>query len=213
MGAENVGAAESGVQTHWDNVYAHRSADQLSWYQHEPSLSLGLIREAAPCYEARIIDVGGGNSVLVDRLLGLGYSALTVLDISSAALEQSQTRLGASRHRVCWKVADVTQTRQLGSFAVWHDRAVFHFLTGESDRDRYVELAAQSVIANGHLIIATFATSGPERCSGLPVCRYEAESLAGVFARGFRLVRSVRETHSTPWGAPQHFVYCVLQRR
>ncbi|MGV3719762.1 MAG: class I SAM-dependent methyltransferase [Actinomycetota bacterium] len=204
--------AEQSRQAHWDEVYAGKGADELSWHQDEPSLSLALISAVAPGPQASVIDVGGGNSVLVDRLLALGYATVTVLDISPKALDQSKARLGELGRRVRWEVADVTQAASLGCFDVWHDRAVFHFLTREEDRQRYVALAERSIATGGHLIMVTFALDGPERCSGLPVCRYDAASLARVFANGFELVSARDETHLTPWGAPQKFTYCVLRR-
>lgn len=212
MTTVTIQRSTAGKQAHWDGVYASKGADDLSWHQDDPSMSLELIREVAPDLDARIIDVGGGTSILVDRLLETGYTALTVLDISETALAQSKSRLGANGNHVRWEVADVTQAGHLGRFDVWHDRAVFHFLTSERDRQSYVGLAERSIPSGGHLIVATFAVDGPERCSGLPVCRYDATSLAQVFAHGFEPVRAVQETHLTPWGASQKFVYCVLRR-
>ena len=197
---------------HWDEVYAEKGEGDLSWSQEEPLRSLRLIRAVAPDRGAPIIDVGGGTSALVDRLLEQGYGALTVLDVSPAALAQTRSRLGARGDQVRWEIADVTQSGHLGQFEVWHDRAVFHFLTRESDRERYVALAEQSIPRGGYLIIATFSLDGPERCSGLPVRRYDPASLAHVFSYGFDLVWSEFETHFTPWGTPQPFVYCALRR-
>jgi SAM-dependent methyltransferase len=212
MVLEAAPQAEQSRKAHWDEVYGSKGADELSWHQDEPSLSLALIGAVAPGRHTRIIDVGGGNSVLVDRLMAMGYAAITVLDISPTALDQSKARLGELGRGVRWEVADVTQAANLGRFDVWHDRAVFHFLTSEEDRQRYVALAERSIATGGRLIVVTFAPDGPERCSGLPVCRYDAASLARVFAHGFEPVSAREETHLTPWGAPQKFTYCVLRR-
>lgn len=200
-------------QAHWEEVYSTKSAAEVSWYQDEPRLSLALIREVAPAPSARIVDVGGGASVLVDRLLDEGYATVAVLDISERALDQAKSRLGQRGGRVQWLVGDLTTLDRLPEFDVWHDRAVFHFLTREEARRSYVALAKRTLPAGGHLIMATFAPDGPEKCSGLPVCRYDAESLAAALGPSFRLVRSVDEVHHTPWGTPQHFIYALFQRR
>lgn len=201
------------LQSHWDEVYSAKRATEVSWYQDEPRLSLALIREVAPAPSARIVDVGGGASVLVDRLLDEGYASVAVLDISERALEQAKMRLGPRGDRVQWLVGDLTTLDRLPEFDVWHDRAVFHFLTTEEARRRYVALAERTLPAGGHLVIATFALDGPDHCSGLPVCRYDAASLAAALGPSFRLARSVDEIHHTPWGAPQHFIYALFQRR
>ncbi|MCC2668881.1 MAG: SAM-dependent methyltransferase [Armatimonadetes bacterium] len=203
---------EAGVRAHWEEVYSTKRETEVSWYQDKPTLSLALICEAARGTAARVIDVGGGASVLVDRLLGLGFPSPSVLDISEAALDQAKTRLGQAASQVTWLAGDITKVGVLGSFDVWHDRAVFHFLTLEEDRQAYLSLAARSIPAGGHLVLATFALDGPECCSGLSVCRYDAASLARAFVPFFRLVQAAEETHSTPWGASQKFVYCLFRR-
>jgi 2-polyprenyl-3-methyl-5-hydroxy-6-metoxy-1,4-benzoquinol methylase len=185
----------------------------LSWYQDEPRLSLELIRAVAPAEGGRIIDVGGGASVLVDRLLDLPFWEIAVLDVSETALDKAKARLGERAERVRWVVADVTEAPELGTFDVWHDRAVFHFLTDPADRRSYAELAWKTVSKGGHLVIATFADDGPKRCSDLDVCRYNARSLADEFGEGFSLVREAGETHTTPWGSSQPFFYGVLRRQ
>jgi SAM-dependent methyltransferase len=199
-------------KTHWEHIYSAKPETGVSWYQDEPRLSLELIGAVAPAEAGRIIDVGGGASVLVDRLLDLPFGEIAVLDISETALGKARARLGERAERVRWVVADVTEAPDLGTFDVWHDRAVFHFLTDPDDRRSYVELARQTVPEGGHLIIATFADDGPKRCSDLDVCRYNARSLASELGDGFSLVREARETHSTPWGSSQAFVYGVFQR-
>jgi SAM-dependent methyltransferase len=200
-------------KTHWEHVYSTRAGTGVSWYQDEPRLSLELIGAVAHADGGRIIDVGGGASVLVDRLLELPFGEVAVLDISETALGKARARLGERAGRVRWVVADVTEAPELGTFDVWHDRAVFHFLTDPDDRRSYVELARKTVPEGGHLVIATFADDGPRRCSDLDVCRYNARSLASELGEGFSLVRGAGETHATPWGSSQPFFYGVFRRQ
>jgi len=197
---------------HWEHVYSTKAETGVSWYQDEPRLSLELIGAVAPAEGGRIIDVGGGASILVDRLLGLHFGEIAVLDISETALGKARARLGERAERVRWVVADVTEAPVLGTFDVWHDRAVFHFLTDPDDRRSYVELARQTVPEGGHLVIATFADDGPKQCSNLDVCRYNARSLAAELGEGFSLIREARETHTTPSGTSQSFIYGVFRR-
>jgi ubiquinone/menaquinone biosynthesis C-methylase UbiE len=200
-------------KSHWEQIYSTRGETGVSWYQSEPRLSLELIRAVARSAGGRIIDVGGGASVLVDRLLDLPFERIAVLDISVTALSQASSRLGTRAGRVEWIAADVTEIPDVGTFDVWHDRAVFHFLTDAADREKYVELARRTVPTGGHLIIASFADDGPKRCSDLDVCRYNAESMGAELGAGFLLVREVRETHMTPWGSSQAFFYGVFRRQ
>jgi SAM-dependent methyltransferase len=199
-------------KTHWETVYSTKGETGLSWYQDEPRLSLQLIGTVAPAEGGRIIDVGGGASVLVDRLLDLPFGEIAVLDISEIAIGKAKARLGERAQRVRWVVADVTEAPELGVFDVWHDRAVFHFLTDPADRRSYIELARGTVPQGGHLIIATFADDGPKQCSNLQVCRYNTRSLASELGEGFALAREARETHTTPWGSSQAFFYGVFKR-
>jgi SAM-dependent methyltransferase len=198
---------------HWEAVYQTKGETNVSWYQDEPRFSLELIGAFAPTQGGRIIDVGGGASVLIDRLLELPFGAIAVLDISETALGKSRVRLGERGERVRWVVADVTDAPDLGTFDVWHDRAVFHFLTEAADRWKYVELARRTIPMGGHLIIASFADDGPQRCSDLDVCRYNAETMGAELGEGFSLVREARETHTTPWGSSQAFFYGVFRRQ
>jgi hypothetical protein len=200
-------------RAHWERVYSTGGETGVSWYQAEPRLSLELIRAVAPSGRGRIIDVGGGASVLVDRLLDLPLERVAVLDVSETALSRTQLRLGERASRVDWLVADITGIKSLGTFDIWHDRAVFHFLTDAADRRTYVELARRTIPEGGHLIIAAFADDGPRRCSDLDVCRYNAETLAAELGEGFSLAREARETHTTPWGSSQAFFYGVFRRR
>lgn len=201
-----------GRNEHWAEVYATKSETSVSWYQDEPRLSLELISAVAPA-AGRIIDVGGGASVLVDKLLDLGFEKIAVLDFAETALGKARTRLGERAGRVEWIAADVTLVRDIGIFDVWHDRAVFHFLTEAMDRKKYVELARRTVPEGGHLIVATFAPEGPPKCNGLDTCRYNADSLGAELGPAFSIVQEARETHTTPSGSSQAFFYGVFLRR
>jgi SAM-dependent methyltransferase len=200
-------------KTHWDKVYSTPDETGLSWYQSAPRLSLDLIHSVAPGDRGRIIDVGGGTSVLVDWLLDLSFEKIAVLDVSDTALCKARARLGERAALVDWIAADITEAQTLGTFDVWHDRAVFHFLTDAEDRKRYVELARRTVRAGGHLVIASFADDGPSRCSDLDVCCYNADSMAREFRGVFSLVKQAGETHTTPSGCSQAFCYGVFRRR
>jgi ubiquinone/menaquinone biosynthesis C-methylase UbiE len=197
-------------QTHWDQVYASKSEAELSWTQAEPATSLELIGQVC-ARGGSVIDVGGGTSPLAERLLDGGYS-VAVLDISSQAIERARQRIGEKAAKVRWIVADVTAEPEIGTFDLWHDRAVFHFLVNRADREKYVALLARTLRPGGHAIIATFSLEGPEKCSGLPVQRYDATALARELGTGFTLLRSVPETHVTPWGKTQAFQYSVFLR-
>jgi SAM-dependent methyltransferase len=196
---------------HWDAVYTTKSGDEVSWYEVDPSLSLHLIRQVSPTPNS-VIDVGGGQSSLVDRLLDIGIGKVAVLDISAVAISRTKERLGERASQVEWIEADLTSISNVGTFDLWHDRAVFHFLTEPMDREAYVGLAIKSIPVGGHLIIGTFATDGPEKCSGLPVCRYDADSMASTLGNRFMLVSSHNHVHATPWGKEQHFFFGVFQR-
>ncbi len=196
-------------QKHWETVYTAKSAAELSWTQAEPATSIALIAEACPT--GRVIDVGGGTSVLAERLLARRY-AVTVLDISQAAINRACQRLGDRASQIGWIVADVTASPDLGTFDVWHDRAVFHFLTASGDRAAYGELLMRTVPVGAHAVIATFALDGPEKCSGLEVRRYDGGTLAEELGPEFQLLKSVPELHRTPWGAPQSFQYSLFRR-
>lgn len=201
-----------GKHEHWDRVYSSKSPSDVSWYQPKPTVSLDLIRRIAPTRETPIIDVGGGASTLVDGLLDAGYENVTVLDISGAALSVAQQRLGDRANHVSWIEADVLNAPlPSASYAVWHDRAVFHFLTDPGDRARYVEKSRDAVRPGGHVIVASFAPEGPTRCSGLDVVRYSPDTMHAQFGPAFRLLDSVREEHHTPSGATQAFVYCLCR--
>jgi len=195
---------------HWDAIYATKADAELSWTQSTPRMSLSLIHEVCPA--GRVVDVGGGNSVLVDKLLDGGYR-VCVLDISEAALSRARHRLGERVDQVRWITADITTGPDLGTFDLWHDRAVFHFLTDPTERAAYVTLLSRTVRAGGHVVFATFALDGPERCSGLEVRRYDETTLGAELGMEFDLIKCMRETHHTPWGKPQAFQYSVFKRR
>lgn len=198
---------------HWETVYNSKSVDQVSWYQPHAETSLQLIERVCPDRSARIIDVGAGASMLADDLLDAGYRHLTVLDIAEPALEISRARLGARSARVEWLVGDVTTVELAeAGFDVWHDRAVFHFLTNEADRKRYVSQVLRAVKPGGFVIIATFGPNGPLQCSNLDVCRYAPEALHGEFGPAFGLLGHQTEEHRTPAGKTQEFVYCYCRR-
>lgn len=197
--------------SHWESVYLSKGDAELSWLQAHPAMSLDLVR-GLPSLPRTAIDIGGGQSSLAGELVALGIGSVSVLDISRAALDRGRQRIGAHASHVTWIECDVLAHGALGPFELWHDRACFHFLTDDADRRSYAELAARSVPAGGHAIIAGFGPEGPERCSGLPVRRTSAQELASAFAPAFALLRAERETHVTPWGKPQQFEYALLQR-
>jgi hypothetical protein len=199
-------------KSHWESLYGTRSAEAVSWYQRRAARSLEMIRAAAPDLASPIIDVGGGASVLVDELLAAGYTDLTVMDLAGTALAVARSRLGARADEVRWLEADVRQVAlPAAHYALWHDRAVFHFLTEPGDRAAYVAQVERSVRSGGHVLVATFAEDGPTRCSGLPVARYSAAALHDELGPAFELVSSAREEHVTPMGVRQAFTYCLCR--
>lgn len=197
---------------HWDGVYATRSTHEVSWYQVRPETSLRLIGTLGIQPADPIIDVGGGASNLVDHLIEEGFRSLTVLDISSSAIEAVKARLGAQAKLVKWLCGDITEMELPGPYRLWHDRAVFHFLTDPGHRAIYVRSLRDAVAKGGYLIMATFADDGPTQCSNLPVCRYSPEQLAAELGDGFQLLESLRETHMTPAQGQQKFIYCCFRR-
>ena len=199
-------------KAHWDKVYSTKSPTEVSWYQAYPGRSLALIRATGAQPTDPIIDIGGGASLLPDQLLAAGFRDITVLDISSEALRTLAQRLGESA-KVTLLQQDVTEFRPARLYKVWHDRAVFHFLTDPEDRKRYMSALRQGLQSSGHLIIATFGPQGPERCSGLPVVRYGADALAAQLGHEFELLDSSLEMHRTPSGAGQQFLYCHFRAR
>ncbi|HJU83369.1 MAG TPA: class I SAM-dependent methyltransferase [Holophagaceae bacterium] len=198
---------------HWEHVYATKATTEVSWFQEHARMSLKLIREAGVPASAAILDVGGGASVLVDDLLDQGYSDLTVLDISGAALAAARTRLGARAAQVRWIEASILEAQLPDqAFDVWHDRAVFHFLTEAADRQAYVRQLSRALKPGGLAVLATFAEDGPAKCSGLPVQRYSPETLAAELGPGFTRLRAERDTHRTPFDTEQRFLFCLFRK-
>ena len=198
---------------HWQGVYERKGADEVSWFQPSLRVSLSFIDRLDLDTSSPIIDVGGGASTLVDDLLDKGFIDVTVLDVSGRALDTSRRRLGPRGDQVTWIEADITEAELAERhYDLWHDRAVFHFLAGPAARSAYVRLAQKALRPGGHIIVATFGREGPERCSGLDVVRYDPDGLHAEFGAPFQKIDSVEETHQTPWGSEQEFVYCYCRR-
>ena len=200
-------------KAHWQNVYQKNSPLEVSWYQKEPELSLQLIHRAGVRKDEAIIDVGGGASVLVDYLCREGFTNLSVLDISENALASARKRLAGLGKNVEWFAADVTEFKPPHQYSLWHDRAVFHFLTDKSDRRKYVNVLTQALRPEGHLIIAAFAIGGPEKCSGLEIVQYDSSKLMSELGEGFELVEEREEFHVTPANKEQKYRYFRFIKR
>ncbi len=201
------GALSQQRKTHWEQVYGTKQANEVSWFQPVPEKSLQLIRATGIARGQAILDAGGGASTLVDNLLAEGYEDISVLDISANALLKSQERLGEIAGEVTWIEADVTEFAADRRYDLWHDRAVFHFLTDVADRDRYIDVVRRSLKSRGHLVLATFGPQGPLRCSGLDICRYGIEQLAELLGADFELQSHELDEHRTPSGSIQQFLY------
>jgi SAM-dependent methyltransferase len=198
---------------HWESVYGNKAPESVSWYAPHLQESLRYIRQAAPDKNLAILDVGGGESTLVDDLVHAGYRDITVLDISATALDVTRRRLGADGAYVKWIAADILDVElPLSSYEIWHDRAVFHFLTDDDQRRRYIAQVLKALKPGGFAIVGTFGPEGPEKCSGLQVSRYSPSELHDTFGNPFELLGSSIEEHTTPWGSPQQFVYCFCRR-
>lgn len=199
-------------QAHWDATYSAKGEAGVSWFEERPTTSLELIADIGATPSSTIVDIGGGASRLVDALVEAGWQSVAVLDVAPAALAAARARLGEAAGRVEWIAADVTRWNPDRAFDIWHDRAAFHFLIDPADRAAYLERLRIAVKPGGHAIIAGFAPDGPERCSGLPVQRYGADSLAATVGAPFELVHTRQHLHRTPWGSVQSFQYSVLRR-
>ncbi|MBV6342920.1 class I SAM-dependent methyltransferase [Candidatus Magnetobacterium casense] len=210
--SEEPNTSKFNRKDHWEGVYTNKLHTHVSWYEEYPEVSLKLIGAAGIAPDANIIDVGGGASTLVDTLLGHGYQRITVLDISASAMANSRQRLGEQAHRVKWLEADITEVKLPEQYDLWHDRAVFHFLTDAGDRRKYVRAVKQSLKPGGHLVVATFAIDGPQKCSGLDVVRYSPESLHAEFGDDFELLESFGIDHVTPAKGMQRFTFCRFRR-
>ncbi|NBX69536.1 MAG: class I SAM-dependent methyltransferase [Proteobacteria bacterium] len=201
------------LKTHWEKIYELKNDTEMSWYQPLAENSMKLIEKAQIDEKAKIIDVGGGNSVLVKNLVDKGYSGITVLDISQNAIDRSKVQLGSESKQVEWFVGDIRETPlQQDHFDLWHDRAVFHFFTEEADRQLYLEQVNRSLKKDGFLVIAAFCLAGPEKCSGLPVRRYDPEILSRELGPKYELRELIQEPHHTPWGSEQCFIYALFRK-
>ncbi len=202
---------DKATQNHWDTVYKMNDSDQLGWTQEIPKTSLDFIHSFRLTKTANIIDIGGGDSKLVDYLLDEGFENITVLDISANALEKAKQRLGSRAGKINWIVSDITEFKPDKSFDVWHDRATFHFLTTSNQIEKYLDTVRKSV--SGYLTIGTFSESGPEKCSGLPITQYSEEKLTAVLQNGFDKISCITEDHITPFDKAQNFLFCSFKRQ
>jgi hypothetical protein len=194
------------IKAHWENIYSTSSPDQLSWTEQKPAHSLSLIKDTNTAKDLAIIDIGGGDSLLVDYLLLEGYSDITVLDISAKAIQRAQKRLGEKSEQVTWLVGDILDFKPERQYALWHDRAVFHFLITAEQKAQYTHIA-ENAILKGHMILGTFSLSGPRKCSGLPVSQYDMASLADVFKDSFAVETHFYAAHITPFQTSQDFLF------
>ena len=197
---------------HWENIYANKQMNEVSWFQQEPTISLALIQKKTQSKDDAIIDIGGGDGFLVDNLLELGYTNITVLDISANAINKVKERLGINADKVKWIISDITEFIPAEQYKVWHDRAVFHFLTQEKDIEYYKILVDENISDNGHFILATFADDGPEKCSGLEVCKYSEKDMENSFSAAFKVIESFKYKHLTPFGTIQNFTFSVFRK-
>ncbi|OCA75370.1 class I SAM-dependent methyltransferase [Chryseobacterium arthrosphaerae] len=197
-------------KNHWENVYETKNPDQVSWTQAKPQTSLDFISSFGLGKEARIIDIGGGDSNLVDFLLQEGYENITVLDISSKALEKAKERLGDAAAKVKWIATDITAFEPAETYDIWHDRAAFHFLTNQEQVSKYIGIAEKSI--TGFMVLGTFSKNGPTKCSGLDIQQYDEESLSSEFESGFEKIQCLTEDHTTPFGTVQNFVFCSFKK-
>lgn len=196
---------------YWNKVYKNKNFDKVSWYQNKPTISLSFIESISRNTSASIIDVGGGTSNLVDNLIDRSYKDITILDISEESLNITKNRLGEKSKNVNFIVNDVSEVNKIGKFDIWHDRAVFHFLTKDDEKLKYVKNVINNLNKDGHVIIGTFSHDGPEKCSGLPVCRYNSEELKNMFGSSFNLVKNELHEHITPDGKKQLFTFVILK--
>jgi len=201
------------MKTHWENIYDTKQLHEVSWFQPMPTTSLALIEMLGLAADAAIIDIGGGDSYLADNLLTHGFEDLSVLDISKRALERAAARIGDAAEKIDWIEADIATFEPTRQYSLWHDRAAFHFLTEEEALAHYVKTASAHIKSGGYLIIATFGEDGPLKCSGLHIQQYSEQSLAARFVQSFELVKTLKDTHKTPSGTEQSFVFVVMKRK
>jgi uncharacterized UPF0146 family protein len=198
------------IKKHWETVYETKNPDQVSWTQEIPKTSLNFIHSFGLDKKAKIIDIGGGDSKLVDFLLEEGFENITVLDISEKAIQKAQLRLGVKADKVNWIVSDITQFNPTTQYDVWHDRAAFHFLTSKVDINKYVEIVKKSV--SKYIVIGTFSENGPQKCSGLEIKQYSQEEITKLFQNDFQVIECFTEDHTTPFDTKQNFMYCSFKR-
>lgn len=204
---------ETQQKSHWDTIYATKQSDEVSWFQVYPKTSMEFVTLFQLQKDARIIDIGGGDSRFADALLEAGFTDVTVLDISANAIERAKARLGEKASLVKWIVTDVTEFRPERQYDFWHDRAAFHFLVTETQSDTYAQIAAQGIAPGGYLVLGTFSESGPKKCSGLDIRQYSETSMSYKFEHDFDRIRCITEDHVTPFSTSQNFLFCSFQRK
>jgi len=204
--------SEFDKKKHWENIYDTKNIDEVSWYQPTPTISLNFIKENSVSLASKIIDIGGGDSFLVDHLLDLGYTDITVVDISTKAIERAKSRLGNNANKVKWIVADASNFNPPELYDVWHDRAAFHFLTNNSEIHNYIQSVTKGLNENGTLIIGTFSEKGPLKCSGIEIKQYSERSLTTCFSANFKKTKAVNDNHPTPFNTTQNFIFCSFKR-
>ena len=197
---------------HWENIYRTKQTNEASWFQSTPVTSLGFLKELNIPITAKIIDIGGGDSLLVDHMLNLGYKDITVLDISETAIDKSKKRLGEYARQVKWIVADITTFHPAEKYDFWHDRATFHFLTQDSEVETYIETVERNLQPNGVLVIGTFSEQGPEKCSGIPIKQYSEKTMTERLKAFFLKIKCISVDHKTPFDTIQHFVFCSFRK-
>jgi 2-polyprenyl-3-methyl-5-hydroxy-6-metoxy-1,4-benzoquinol methylase len=200
------------TKEHWEKIYSTKADDEVSWFQPYPKTSLEFLELFNLPLDANIIDIGGGNSHLVDVLIEKGYKNIYVLDISVNALERAKKRLGEKANNVNWIESDITEFHTSVQFDFWHDRAAFHFLTTEERIQKYVEVAEQSIRKNGYLVLGTFSETGPTKCSGLEIKQYNKASMSARFEKSFERIKCIEETHKTPFNTTQNFLFCSFRK-
>lgn len=198
---------------HWNSIYQSKAANEVSWYEQTPATSLAFFNQLQISRTAKIIDIGGGDSLLADHLLALGYEHITVLDISETAIQKAKKRLGQQANRVHWIVADAAHFKSAEQYDVWHDRAAFHFLTSDQDISNYIETAQKGIVPNGVLIVGTFSKQGPTTCSGIKIKQYSQRSMADRFKAFFKKIQCITIDHRTPFNTLQHFVSAASENR
>jgi len=201
------------TKEHWENVFATKSENEVSWYQPYPVTSVAFLELFDLPLHAAIIDIGGGDSHLVDVLIEKGYTNVHVLDISEKALNRAKKRLGAKAKKVNWIVSDITDYKPLIKFDFWHDRAAFHFLTDEKSIKKYVAIAEQAINPHGYLVLGTFSTSGPQKCSGLQIKQYSKTTMSNRFEKSFTRIKCITEEHQTPFSTMQQFLFCSFLKK